>query len=150
MDSTPLALRRPALRRRRALVGALLLTLIAALALPSWSTAAPAARLSVSGLTTEDLTNPLGIDVAVPRFGWIVEANYNGAEQTAYEIRVSSHDSREGDVWSSGRVESADSFDVEYAGPPLESQTRYYWAVRVWSDRADGPSQWSKRAWFET
>src|ERR687891_1554920 len=119
--------------------------------LPSWSTAAPAARLSVSGLTTEDLTNPLGIDVAVPRFSWIVEANYNGAEQTAYEIRVSSYDSREGDVWSSGRVESADSFDVEYAGPPLESQTRYYWTVRVWGNTgSDGPSQWSDTATFET
>ena len=117
------------------------------------STAAPAqasdGALTPTKLTTEHLSEPLGIDDSVPRFGWVVDADYNGARQTAYEIRVSSNDSMRGDVWSSGKVRSTDSYDVEYAGRPLESQTRYFWAVRVWDERGEA-SKWSRRAWFET
>lgn len=105
-------------------------------------------RLAAVGLTTERLTNPLGIDESTPRLSWVTDAGYNGAEQTAYEIRVSSTPSSRGDVWTSGKVRSDDSTDVEYAGRPLESRTRYWWTVRVWDGgRASG---WSQPAWFET
>ncbi|MBC7217001.1 MAG: family 78 glycoside hydrolase catalytic domain [Candidatus Caldatribacterium sp.] len=104
--------------------------------------------LAVSGLTVENLVNPLGIDTPIPRFRWVVEANYNGARQVAYEIRVSSAESLSGDIWSSGRVESTDPW-AEYGGKPLQSRKRYYWAVRVWNE--DGkPSEWSEISWFET
>lgn len=105
--------------------------------------------LQVGNLTTEHLSDPLGIDTPVPRFGWILSADYNGARQQAYEVRVSSDEAGMGDVWSSGRVDSAESFDVEYGGPALESLTRYFWSVRVWNE-ADQASQWSDPAWFET
>lgn len=101
------------------------------------------APLRVRHLTVEHMTNPLGIDTSIPRFGWIVEANYNGAEQTAYEIRVSSKNSRCGHVWSSGQVKSGASFDVAYDGKPLQPNTRYYWSVRVWDHGRSSP--WSKR-----
>src|SRR5919106_1079440 len=105
--------------------------------------------LFATDLTTEHQANPLGIDASAPRLGWIVQAGHNGARQTAYEIKVSSNDYMRGDVWSSSKVRSTDSFDVEYAGRPLRSQTRYFWSVRVWDERGR-PSKWSKTAWFET
>ncbi len=134
-------------RRSSALV-AILAVLAAVLVIASPAGAQPP-RLSVGALTTEHMTNPLGISDSAPRFGWINQALDNGASQTAYEIRVSSSDSLDGDVWSTGRVASAASFDVEYAGPPLRSRTRYWWAVRVW-DQSNTASEWSAPTWFET
>ena len=52
------------------------------------------------------------------------------------------------DVWDSGKVDSAAQTDVEYGGPPLQSDATYFWAVRVWTD--DGPGGWSLPARFET
>ncbi|MDQ7909030.1 family 78 glycoside hydrolase catalytic domain [Phytohabitans sp. ZYX-F-186] len=140
------------LKTRRRTVGvAAAAAMVAALALPPWQSAqAGVGRVSVGGLTTEHLADPLGIDTAEPRLSWITEANYNGAKQRAYEIRVSTKDNNSGDMWSTGKVKSADSFDVEYAGKPLQPRTRYYWSVRVWTESSSGPSAWSDRASFET
>src|SRR5690606_21988780 len=55
----------------------------------------------------------------------------------------------QGDVWDSGRVDSDQTNQVEYAGAPLRSATRYVWAVRVW-DGAGRLSDWSEPASFET
>ncbi|MCV2395409.1 glycoside hydrolase family 78 protein [Actinotalea sp. M2MS4P-6] len=138
----------PVRRRTRyttAAIGAVALPL--ALALPA-AAGSSHSSLSVADLTTERLSNPLGIDESTPRFSWVVDARYNGAEQTAYEIKVSSNRSMKGDVWDSGKVASTDSVDVDYAGTALESQTRYWWSVKVWDHgRTSG---WSEPAWFET
>lgn len=61
---------------------------------------------------------------------------------------MSPKNSRRGHIWSSGRVKSGESFDVEYDGKPLQPNTRYYWSVRVWDHGRSSP--WSKRTWFET
>jgi alpha-L-rhamnosidase len=52
-------------------------------------------------------------------------------------------------VWDTGIVESARTVDVAYSGTPLESRTRYAWAVRV-VDEAGRDSGWSRPAFFET
>lgn len=111
---------------------------------------APAATsgLKVIGVEVEHQENPLGIDVERPRFGWTLEAPTSHAVQSAYQIVVSD-EAGDAVVWDSGKVESARSFDVEYAGPALESRTRYSWSVRVW-DEGGRASAWSEAAWFET
>ncbi|MET7397037.1 family 78 glycoside hydrolase catalytic domain [Dactylosporangium sp. NPDC005572] len=138
--------------RRLALTIAAAAALLAAVVAPPWSQARADRpdKISVGSLTTEDLVDPLGIDATAPRLSWIVGAGYNGAAQTAYEIRVSSQADTRGDVWSSGKVRSAQSFDIAYAGRPLQSRTRYHWSVRVWTDGGPTPSDWSRTAWFET
>lgn len=74
-----------------------------------------------------------------PYLSWIVSDGARGAVQTAYQIQVaSSPESLEGDapdVWDSGKVASAESVGVPYAGPPLASNTCYHWRVRVWTGR---------------
>jgi alpha-L-rhamnosidase len=107
--------------------------------------------LQVGGLSVEHQTNPLGVDVARPRLGWILstDGQARGAEQSAYEILVSKTAAGPADVWDSGRVSSSHSFDVDYAGPALHSRTRYFWRVRVWAGSRP-VSQWSQPAWFET
>jgi hypothetical protein len=105
--------------------------------------AAAPSRLTVNGIAA-----PVDLDVT-PRFGWHV----NSAEQTAYEIRVSSTrakaDVMEGDVWTSGRVASASQNDIRYEGPELAASERRFWAVRTWG--AEGEvSSWSSVASFGT
>jgi hypothetical protein len=54
------------------------------------------------------------------------------------------------DLWDSGKVESDQSIQVEYAGKALESRMRCYWKVRVWDLTSDlqpqTASPWSQPA----
>ncbi len=97
---------------------------------------------SVSHLRCENLLDPLGIDVAQPRFSWILDSERRNEKQTAYEVVV---DGR----WDSGRVASDRSIQVKYAGKELAPASRYSWKVRVWDARGK-PSEWSKPATFST
>ena len=107
----------------------------------------------VSSLTTEDLTNPLGIDSSQPLLGWVITSAARGVSQGKYEIRVAQNEnnlvSGQNLLWDSQVVNSGQSFDVPYGGPALTSRTRYYWQVRVW-DNYGSASAWSKPARFET
>jgi alpha-L-rhamnosidase len=103
---------------------------------------ADAANVTLSHLRCENLLDPLGIDVANPRFSWILESDRRNEKQTAYEVVVDG-------LWDSGRVESDQSIDVEYGGKELAAATRYTWKVRVW-DAEGKPSGWSPIAVFST
>ncbi|MEJ1239468.1 family 78 glycoside hydrolase catalytic domain [Chryseolinea sp. T2] len=104
-------------------------------------------------LSCEYSSNPLGIDVAVPRLGWQAQSEERQQLQTAYEIIVSQSEedakSGKGTVWSSGKVKTSASVQIVYSGPALKSFTRYYWAVRIF-DKNDVASEFSETAWFET
>ena len=105
----------------------------------------------VTRLTTEYRNNPLGIDVAVPRFSWQLATERQGARQTAYRVVAASKaqliDNHGADLWDSGKIESDQSVHVPYGGQPLSSRQRVYWRVTVW-DENDLPIS-SDSAWFE-
>lgn len=103
-------------------------------------------RPVVSHLTTNSLTDPLGITGSAPLLSWQLDAARRGVTQQRYQVRVRSGTAT---VWDSGEVGSAQSLDVRYAGPALTAYTRYLWSVRVWDDRGT-PSAWSPQASFET
>jgi len=94
-----------------------------------------AAALTVGELRCESLCNPLGIDATPPRLSWVPGGQ---GRQTAYEIAVTG-------LWDSGKVASDQTFDVEYAGPPLSSLERCEWKVRIWDERGNA-SDWSQPA----
>jgi alpha-L-rhamnosidase len=106
-------------------------------------------RVDVTG--TEYQLNPVGIDVRTPRFSWRIVSNQRATMQRSYELRVASDvASLEGaPLWNSGKVNSDASILRPYGGPPLKSQTRYYWQVRVW-DNTGHASPWSQPAFWET
>jgi alpha-L-rhamnosidase len=90
------------------------------------------AQLKVQYLLTENLTNPIGLDVTQPRFSWqLIADNRRNVMQSAYEIMVSSP---KGNVWKSGKVMSDSSVQVAYKGIALQSGTKYTWEVRVWDN----------------
>ena len=46
------------------------------------------AKLTLSNLKTEELTNPLGVDTTNPNFSWVIQSSERGTLQTAYKIKV--------------------------------------------------------------
>jgi len=129
---------------------------------------APLAALHAAGLTNlrcEYRENRLGIDVAKPRLSWVIadpKSEISNLEsqitrsvaQTAYQVLVASTPELlakdQGDLWDSGKVESDQSIQVEYAGRPLESRMQCHWKVRVWTLTSDlrplTSSSWSNPA----
>ena len=67
--------------------------------------------LRASALKVNNLTTPLGIDTT-PLFSWTPKSKTIGRLQTAYQIVVSSTkklaEDHTGDIWDTGKVESAD------------------------------------------
>jgi len=90
---------------------------------------------------------PLGIDVAAPRFSWIVEVQKRGGIQKAYQIKVYNEANRT--VWDSGKIESSRSVNIAYGGEPLCSCSRYTWQAALWDDEGN-ESGYCKRESFET
>src|SRR5690606_34681039 len=109
-------------------------------------------------LSCEHVTNPLGLDVRWPRLNWKMDATHRGVRQTAYHILVAQTPARleaavagqakDGVLWDTGKVISADSVLVPYAGAALQPGQRCHWCVRVW-DENDAVSPWSETAWWE-
>lgn len=102
--------------------------------------------LRVNTLTCNYQTAPLLIKEASPRFGWQLEGQ-QGTMQSAYALEVT--DDKGELVWQSGKVSSAASQLVPYAGEALLPMHTYRWRVRVWNEQ-DEASRWSRYATFGT
>lgn len=105
-----------------------------------------------TSLLCEYVSNPLGVDVTLPRFSWVLEHFERGQLQSAHQVLVANSqanlDAERGDQWNSGKVASKESTNVIYKGSDLQSGKAYYWKVRVW-DKDEKMSPWSKMATFE-
>ncbi|MDD4009201.1 MAG: family 78 glycoside hydrolase catalytic domain [Fermentimonas sp.] len=98
----------------------------------------PKGSVTPVNLSVEYLTNPLGLDIEIPRLSWTLKSSDNsefGQRQTAYRIIVSSSEQilkdNKGDIWDSDWVESDEMLLIEYKGIPLKSDKTYYWKVAV-------------------
>ncbi|MFC5172059.1 alpha-L-rhamnosidase [Streptomyces mutomycini] len=138
--------------RRRLLSTTAATAALAAVSAPAAGASVPGAgRARVTGPTVEYVRHPLGLDTPRPRLSWPIASDSPGTAQAAYQVRVATAVDGLGDpdVWDSGKVESAQSVLVPYAGPALASRTRYFWSVRVW-DTDGRASAWSEPSWWET
>ena len=104
-------------------------------------------------LTCEYISNPLGIDSKKPRFSWLFTGKERNQLQSAYELIVADNlkdiQADRGNMWQSGKINSSQSVQVEYAGSELKSFTKYYWRVKVY-DKNSEASAWSEINSFET
>jgi len=123
-----------------------------ALILLHWCTGQFENTLTPVELKCEYLKNPLGIDVAQPRFSWELKSSRRGQMQSAYQILVASSEEKLnaniGDKWDSGKVASSQSVNIPYEGSPLRSGEGCYWKVRCW-DKDGRPGPYSEPATFE-
>ena len=107
-----------------------------------------ATKTEVKELICEYHTNPLGIDVLKPRLSWQIVSSEENVLQTAYEIKVTEQNAKGKLLWTSGKVNSAQSVNVTYEGPALKSMQRVYWQVRVW-DNKNKATSWSTPSYWE-
>ncbi len=103
-------------------------------------------------LKCEYAVNPLGVDIAQPRFSWELYSSQRGQMQSAYQILVASSEEKLnaniGDDWDSGKVASDQSVNIAYEGSVLTSGEKCCWKVRCW-DKNDKVSAYSNPAKFE-
>ncbi|MCX6560119.1 MAG: family 78 glycoside hydrolase catalytic domain [Candidatus Aminicenantes bacterium] len=135
----------PAHLKAAAIAGLIFLAFAAVRA--AGSEAAPQAP---TGLRLEYMTDPLGVDVRLPRFYWTPRPAVRGEGQSAYQILVS-RDAlcAKGDIWDSGKIASTAFVHVVYGGKPLASATSYFWKIRSW-DTSGAAGPWSEVARFDT
>ncbi|MEP7277878.1 MAG: glycoside hydrolase family 78 protein [Bacteroidota bacterium] len=107
-----------------------------------------AQKLQVTDLSCEHRINPVGVDVAAPRFSWKITGPGRNIMQTAYQLRVSTDKNLKKISWHTGKVNSSESVLQTYAGNDLQSGKRYYWQVKVW-DANNNESAWSGPAYWE-
>ncbi len=106
----------------------------------------------VVNLICEYHENPIGIDVEKPRLSWQIVSDEKNVLQTAYEIRIADTpenlDKKRKQIWTSGKVESDQSVNIEYSGPTIKSMQRVYWQLRIWDNKGE-VSEWSAAAYWE-
>ncbi|KAJ6512363.1 bacterial alpha-L-rhamnosidase-domain-containing protein [Mycena vulgaris] len=86
--------------------------------------------ISLSSLLVENKVAPIGVDV-IPRFSWLLVSTERGVSQEGYRLTVSAATPSAGEVWDSGNISSSLPYLADYAGPALQSDTRYFWTVDV-------------------
>lgn len=110
------------------------------------------AKINVINLRCEYERTPLGIQDKNPLLSWQISSE-SPVVQSAYEIAVASRrellEQHMYDMWDSGKVETSKSYGIVYDGKSLQSETRYFWMVRIW-DRDGNVSEFSESSWFET
>jgi hypothetical protein len=117
--------------------------------LAAFALAFPAmAVLTPVDLRCDYAVNPAGVDSPNPRLFWELESPERGQSQSAYQILAASSGKNlardDGDLWDSGKVDSDETIQIDYAGKKLNSFQKVFWKVRVWD--ADGKVS----AWTET
>ena len=107
--------------------------------------------VSVSGLTCEQRTNPLGVEAVSPAFGWQIRSGAYEVKQEAWQVQISA--SREklltnAPEWDSGKRDSAEQIGQHLEGCGFQPAREYWWRVKVWTNK--GESDWSEPAFFVT
>ena len=104
------------------------------------------------GLRVNHLENPVAVD-GVPALSWRLDSAKRPVSQSGYRILVASSSDKlaadDGNLWDSGRRETAETLHISYGGKPLPSNAVAYWKVRVW-DQDGEPSEWSPPARWGT
>ena len=107
------------------------------------------ATLMPVDLRCDYAVNPLGMDSQNPRLSWKLEGIERGQQQSAYEILAASSEKNlamnNGDLWSSGKVDSDETIQIPFPGEKLESSEQIFWKVRVWDEKGK-VFRWSKPA----
>jgi len=109
--------------------------------------------ITITNTRIQNNTEQLGIDAVNPSFAWCLNSSIRGDKQTAYRLMVASSQKKlnenVADIWDSGKITSAEQYNVKYAGPSLESNTKYWWKVSVW-DKNNNQSNFSESKSFIT
>ena len=112
--------------------------------------ALPSPGNAAYNLTCEGLERPIAVNTLLPRFSWLIPTDWKG--QSAYELQIGTDslsltNGGDCDLWSTGKVASTESVNVEYAGDALVPGIQAYWRVKVW-DENGSEAEWSEVSRF--
>lgn len=86
----------------------------------------------LTGLQSDHLETPIGVDNQTPRLSWRMDDSRQGAKQTSYRVLVDKDSMKvvngKADIWDTGKINTGDML-ITYAGKQLEPFTKYYWKV---------------------
>ncbi|PQV48845.1 alpha-L-rhamnosidase [Jejuia pallidilutea] len=109
--------------------------------------------IKIKDLTVEYLNNPLGINRTHPLLSWKLFSEENGKSQSAYRVLIASSEAllekNEGDIFDTGKIISTKSVGNKLHFEANESNTMYYWKVKVW-DENNNPSSFSNTHFWKT
>lgn len=109
-----------------------LILLFTVTALFSYSNMNGQSVVQLTGLQSDHLETPTGIDNPNPRLSWKMEDSRPGAKQVSYRVLLDKDSMKvvngNADIWDTGKVNSGDRL-ITYAGKQLEPFTKYYWKV---------------------
>ncbi|MDR1561766.1 MAG: glycoside hydrolase family 78 protein [Dysgonamonadaceae bacterium] len=111
--------------------------------------------IKVTDLRCEYLTDPLGIDVDIPRLSWKITntKSVRSQRQTGYRILIASSADKLkedlADVWDSKLVASNESNLIPVKCGSLKHSQNYFWKVKAY-DKDGKESKWSSTARFST
>ena len=109
-----------------------LILLFTVTALFSYSKMNGQSVVQLTGLQSDHLETPIGIDNPNPRLSWKMEDSRPGAKQVSYRVLLDKDSMKvvngNADIWDTGKINSGDRL-ITYAGKQLEPFTKYYWKV---------------------
>lgn len=109
-----------------------LILLFTVTALFSYSNMNGQSVVQLTGLQSDHLETPIGIDNPNPRLSWKMEDSRPGAKQVSYRVLLDKDSMKvvngNADIWDTGKINSGDRL-ITYAGKQLEPFTKYYWKV---------------------
>jgi hypothetical protein len=98
-------------------------------------------------------TQPINVEPGPIRFSWTLEQSARNLEQTAYQLvmatSIANLEAGRYDIWNTGKTYSKEYHPVNYPGQRIQSNTRYFWKLRVW-DNQGLASNWSTPQSFQT
>lgn len=98
-----------------------------------------------ANLQCEYRKDPLGVNTSAPRLSWEISSS----GQTAWQVFVSDDPAvAKGNIWNSGKVQSAASIQIPYNGKKLDPAKKYYWKVKTW-DAKGNDAPWSNIATWQ-
>ncbi|HEY6505381.1 MAG TPA: family 78 glycoside hydrolase catalytic domain [Chitinophagaceae bacterium] len=108
-----------------------------------------AQKLTVANLRCEYKQDPIGVDIAKPKFSWELRSMQQNIMQMAYRVLVADDPAllkkNTGNIWDSKKILSGASIQVTYNGKVLLPAKKYFWKVMVWDNKGN-ISSWSDDA----
>lgn len=105
--------------------------------------------MKIKSVSVEYRNQWLGAANPRPRISWQITAEERNIRQEAYQIQTALDEDFQKVIWDSGKVVEAESIHIPYAGPALQSGTRYYYRVKIW-DNLGRESGFSDPDFWET
>ena len=98
--------------------------------------------ITISKIKVNYQEHPVGI-TQIDQIGWVIASEKRNTRQASYQMQISSEDSFQNILMDSQKVETSESAHRKAEGLLLQSSSKYYIRVRIWSEDGE-ESDWAE------